>query len=671
MSKRFADFFIPTFIFIFTLAVYTITLSRSVYFGDSGEYITVAKILGIAHPPGNPLYTLLAHLFTYLPVNGLPFRVNLFSGLTSSLTALLVYFICFKLTKNLLASVIASLILSFSYLFWLYSLVAEVFSLNNLFISLIIFISLLYFYNPKKLTFFYLLAFVLGLAISNHYTIFLLLPALSYLFLKIEPKKFLSPKTLILATFSFSIGLLPYLYLPIRAFQNPLVNWNDPDTLEKFLHHILRKDYGIFFFTSGPQNPLNLEVLTFYFKSILSHFTPVGVLLSILGIYFALKQKIIVVFLLIIFLFLGPVLILQSRLPYIGNIDINGILEILFLPSYLVIAIFIGLAIAGIRTILPKFSFRLLPFILMAFVLTLLFLNFPKVNQRQNFIYQNYGQTTLESLPKNSVVFVVGDKLSMISKYLQIVEGQRRDIKIILIDFLALKWYQDNLKNLYPNFSFPFEKFRSSKISQIEAGQIICQEIIAKYPTFIENIYEGFTPNNNPYCTLQPYNNLWRLEKKEYQNTPAILISQYENYWRPKVAELSGNKPQDFRTRAILLYAYSQPLTILGMQLEGDFHLTELAYQIYNDAFSISNDNALSLHLIARKYIRQKNYQKAIETEKQSIKIDHKLPQPHKTLGFLYLELGNKIEAKESFKKYLKLAPPEETQEIEKLMKTL
>ncbi|KKS03653.1 MAG: Transmembrane protein, partial [Candidatus Curtissbacteria bacterium GW2011_GWA2_41_24] len=127
---------------ILTLIVYIITLSRSVYFGDSGEFIAVAKTLGIAHPPGYPLYTMLAHLFTYLPFGNLPFKVNLFSAVTSSLTVVVVYFICLKLTKNRLAAVSASLFLAFSYLFWLYSLVAEVFSLNNLFVALIILISL-------------------------------------------------------------------------------------------------------------------------------------------------------------------------------------------------------------------------------------------------------------------------------------------------------------------------------------------------------------------------------------------------------------------------------------------------------------------------------------------------------------------------------------------------
>src|SRR3989338_10234837 len=134
-ANRISAIIFPVFLFVSTLTFYILTLSRSVYFGDSGEFIAVAKTLGIAHPPGYPLYTILAHLFTLLPFGNLAFKVNLFSAVTSSLTVVVAYFACLKLTKNRLASASASLFLAFSYLFWLYSLVAEVFALNNLFIA--------------------------------------------------------------------------------------------------------------------------------------------------------------------------------------------------------------------------------------------------------------------------------------------------------------------------------------------------------------------------------------------------------------------------------------------------------------------------------------------------------------------------------------------------------
>src|SRR5687768_11410012 len=62
------------------LAAYVVTLSPTVVGGDSGELITVAHVLGVAHPPGFPLHTLLAKLFSLPPVGSVAARVNFFSA---------------------------------------------------------------------------------------------------------------------------------------------------------------------------------------------------------------------------------------------------------------------------------------------------------------------------------------------------------------------------------------------------------------------------------------------------------------------------------------------------------------------------------------------------------------------------------------------------------------
>jgi len=64
-----------------TFAAYALTAARSVCWGDSAEFVTVATTLGIAHPPGYPLYTLLGALVVRLPF-GTPFlRMSLLSAL--------------------------------------------------------------------------------------------------------------------------------------------------------------------------------------------------------------------------------------------------------------------------------------------------------------------------------------------------------------------------------------------------------------------------------------------------------------------------------------------------------------------------------------------------------------------------------------------------------------
>jgi len=659
-------------IFGLTLIIYILTLSRSVYYGDSGEFITIAKTLGIAHPPGYPLYTMLAHLFTYLPFGNLPFKVNLFSAVTSSLTAVVVYFICLKLTKNRLASASASLFLAFSYLFWLYSLVADSYALNSLFIALLILISLYLFENPQSKKLIFLLSFVLGLSLTHHPTILFLAPAFVLLLVYISPKQILKLNILLPAILLFVLGLLPYLYLPIRAAQNPPLTWGDPDTVGRFLHHVLRKDYGTFAVGAGAYyKPYNFEVLAFYFSSITAHFAFIGPLLVLAGAILYPKNKQFF-FLLLAFVFLGPILIFLTRLQITGNIDAKGAIQELFTVSYVILGIFIGLGLSEILQRAPGVLKRPTHIIALIFLVPLI-LNFPKVDQNKNFIFEDYGRQTFEILPQNSVVFVFGDRLSMISKYLQVAEGKRPDLKIINITLLPDDWYKENLKKFHPDFSFPYDKFQPLKLSEIDAGEIICQELIGKYPVFIENRTKGFDPANNKNCTNRPYKNLWELKPKDYKLTTEYLTSEYQNFWQPQIAQLSSKEPYDIRTKAVLLYSWSQPLTYLGVFLDENFNQKDKAYQIYQDAFSISPDNAIALYLSARKYLAQKDYETAEKIEKQALEINPTLPEPYRILGLMYLDVKkDKKTALAYFNNYLKYNPdePKESQ-IRKLVARL
>ena len=55
------SFFIP-------LYVYVRTITPTVPFWDSGEFIATSYILGLPHPPGNPVYTMLGRMMTFLPL---------------------------------------------------------------------------------------------------------------------------------------------------------------------------------------------------------------------------------------------------------------------------------------------------------------------------------------------------------------------------------------------------------------------------------------------------------------------------------------------------------------------------------------------------------------------------------------------------------------------------
>jgi hypothetical protein len=67
---------------------YLLTLAPTVTFWDAGEFIAATKTLGIPHPPGTPLFVMIAHVWALVfPVGEYAFRTNLLSALLSALAA--------------------------------------------------------------------------------------------------------------------------------------------------------------------------------------------------------------------------------------------------------------------------------------------------------------------------------------------------------------------------------------------------------------------------------------------------------------------------------------------------------------------------------------------------------------------------------------------------------
>ena len=70
------------------LLLYGVTLAPTTQFWDTSEYIAAAYSLGIPHPPGNPLFTLIAHVWGLLPLAaGYAMRINLLAAVTSAVAA--------------------------------------------------------------------------------------------------------------------------------------------------------------------------------------------------------------------------------------------------------------------------------------------------------------------------------------------------------------------------------------------------------------------------------------------------------------------------------------------------------------------------------------------------------------------------------------------------------
>jgi tetratricopeptide (TPR) repeat protein len=237
---------LPTVLFSFvvfavSLAVYLITLPRSILPGDSGELIAASYTLSIGHPPGFPLYLMLGKLFSSLFAFGsIAYRYNLYSAVVASATAGVLFSTLVSVGVGRLLGVAVALGLATLGSYWIQATTGDVYTLNGLFTALLLYVAVVgKRYGERALL---LVGFIGGLAISHHLTVvYGLASALVILFsgLGTRPRA----KTLILSIFLFCLGLSVWIYIPIRSHLKPDLTWGDTDTLPGFMAHITAQTY--------------------------------------------------------------------------------------------------------------------------------------------------------------------------------------------------------------------------------------------------------------------------------------------------------------------------------------------------------------------------------------------------------------------------------------------
>ncbi len=142
--ERIGDRVLAVGLFAASLALYVQTLAPSVatLFDDSLEFPLVSYRLGIAHPTGYPLYTLLGKLFTVLPWHNVAWRVNLLSAVAGALAIAFVYLVARQLAARRLPALLGAVALAVSPVFWSQAVIAEVYTLAAAFIPLLLWLAL-------------------------------------------------------------------------------------------------------------------------------------------------------------------------------------------------------------------------------------------------------------------------------------------------------------------------------------------------------------------------------------------------------------------------------------------------------------------------------------------------------------------------------------------------
>jgi hypothetical protein len=155
------------------LVLYIPTAARDLIFGDGPELTGAAITLGVAHPPGYPVWTMIAHLFTLLPVGTFSFRVSVFSVAAAAVCVGIVYLVAYRLSGSLVGAFAAAAMLALTPVFWRWSVVPEVFALNAALAAALIGL-LVAWHMRQRPAYFIAAAFLGGIGLANQQTIGLL-----------------------------------------------------------------------------------------------------------------------------------------------------------------------------------------------------------------------------------------------------------------------------------------------------------------------------------------------------------------------------------------------------------------------------------------------------------------------------------------------------------------
>ena len=449
--------------------VYAVTVEHTVPSGDSGELIAAASVLGIAHPPGYPLYMLLGHLATSLPGGSAALRMNLLSGVLDALAVAVVFLTAYRLIEaqpgrrafQLVAAAVGALLLAFSSVFWAYSVVAEVFALNNLLAALLLFVGCEWCRRPEHVRLLWLVALLLGLAFSNQQTIVLLLPALAVLGLRGWRK--VSLRTAAVAVGALVAGLLPYLYLPIAASADPAMNWGDPTSWARFVNDVTRGDYGTTTLVAGGRSGSIATNLGQLWAGLVHGFVYAGILLAIAGLWWAWQHRRLEGIALVVgFLVAGPLFQAYTRTAYPDPLTKGIVARFYILPS-IPLAILAALGSWWVLAWLDGRK-RLVPAAVAAAALLALPAaaaanHYSAADQSGNHTAENYARDLLGGLPPNALLVMRGDENYTSVSYAQNVEHLRPDVIALDAELLKLPSYVEQMKREHPGLAIPFTRY--------------------------------------------------------------------------------------------------------------------------------------------------------------------------------------------------------------------
>ncbi len=468
------------------LPVYLATLAPGLswanYGSDGGDLITAAATGGVPHPTGYPLYLVLARLFQLLPVGSLAFRTNLMSALATVGAALAVYAIVVAFASGARHSWLAGLASGYAFglapLVWSQALITEVYALQSLLVALLL---ALYAREPRNFPpgiLDGLRGGLLGLAMGNHLTTLLFVPAAllvgslrrterTHAASERSPGKSLEfdRAALLRQLLGFAAGLSIYLILPLRAAAQPPVNWGNVVTLDRLWWLVSGQLYqsyylGASWLEAGPRLQEMAALL-------LRQFGAPAVLLGLAGLV----------------VFWNPsrlhsltiwIAVTQTGFTLLYS---SGDAQLYLIPAFLCFAIWIGMGLSGLmRQFNPRSSLATVALFLLVpgYFAVRSLAAWSQVDASHDLRAEAFGREILSAAPRGAILFAEGDEAVFALWYFHFALGERPDVVVAAQDLVHFGWYEECLRDTYPAIQIPGPLPWPETIAGANPSRVVC-----------------------------------------------------------------------------------------------------------------------------------------------------------------------------------------------------
>ena len=472
MRRRELTFFAAAFCPPFLL--YTLTRGKTwaldtLYTIDSAEMVLASQTLGIDHPPGHPLYLILAHLFSLLPFAREDEGVIFCSVVAMALASVFLAQAIRLRTDNTWAGLGTGWVFAFGLVVWFHGTIAEVYAVQLAAVGACYALVAAWLKNRRPATFF-ALCFALGLtATTNILLATLLLPGLFYLTTRSGTfsRRFF-PVSFIFSGLGFMIlGATPFIYIPLRLGSNAFIsdfvylNGYEPGSLRWYFWYLSAEEFTTKINLTSIRDIPGL--LLGYAGSYVDNHSPIFAILSTVGIITVFRGRIVAKSdkksqgssKRSLLSPVGPQPQLFERMVLVGFLaTLIPVLpyqvadrEVFYMPSFLHLVLLGGLGLWRVSDAIRHATFpddvkpwitRTLALLAPVFLVTSHYSEVSSVTGDLS-VYRDRESRFL-ALPENAIVTSTDDGRATRWKYWQMVRGLRPDVRIETLGRLAPRY---------------------------------------------------------------------------------------------------------------------------------------------------------------------------------------------------------------------------------------